>query len=169
MERYLSRNILIISFALVLIVVIFIYFALPAEVAIHFNIEGNPDNYASREVFLIFLLAIVIFLNALMFSLPLLIESAPVSLINIPKKGYWLNEKNIMKTKAKMSVYFHQIGILTNFFLMFEIYLAYEANMKNIPSLNLSLSWISLIGFFVLLSGLLIMMYYDFNKIPQRS
>lgn len=84
--------------ALAFYIVLSAYPVLPVVVPTHFDIQGNPDGYSSKEViFALPIVALVFFIILSISNIILAIIDNPKRLINIPKES----KKALTQTKAK--------------------------------------------------------------------
>jgi uncharacterized membrane protein len=63
--------------------------SLPEHIAVHFDINGKPNGFQDRSVFVATFLIFIIVLNGLFLAMSFLIQSFPTALINMPWKKYW--------------------------------------------------------------------------------
>src|SRR5277367_5148881 len=66
------------------------YDDLPAKVASHFDIEGRPNGWMSREMCVGFTVGLGILMPALVVGMMGGAGRIPVSFINLPHRDYWL-------------------------------------------------------------------------------
>lgn len=94
----LSRVILLFLIGVFVAQIFYYYPYLPEIVASHFNGFSEPDNFVSKQSFVLLkgvILMLVVFEFAL---LPLLIEKMPDSLLNLPNKNFWLAKERRAET-----------------------------------------------------------------------
>ena len=63
---------------------------LPDPVASHFNSRGNPDNWMVRSNYFFLTVGLALFLPGLVVGLCYAIRFMPHSVINLPRREYWL-------------------------------------------------------------------------------
>ena len=63
---------------------------LPDPVASHFNGRGNPDNWIERSSYLLFTVWLALFLPGVVIGLCYAVRFMPDSVINLPRRDYWL-------------------------------------------------------------------------------
>ena len=63
---------------------------LPDPVASHFNARGNPDNWMDRSNYFLFTVGLALFLPGVVVGLCYAIRFMPDSVINLPRRDYWL-------------------------------------------------------------------------------
>jgi serine/threonine-protein kinase len=107
----------------ILLVVLYICFVvfvalsvqqLPARVATHFDGEGNPNGWMTRSTHITFILIFGFAFPLSLVGLLWLARLLPESLINIPKRDYWLAPERRAQTFAylfQQSFWFACIGV----------------------------------------------------------
>jgi uncharacterized membrane protein len=75
----------------------------PAQMAAHFNVQGNPDRFVTKEQFFGFQLqtALVVILTSILPQVLFLI--LPPERINMPNREYWLAPERRAKTVDRLS------------------------------------------------------------------
>jgi len=73
---------------------------LPARVASHFDIQGRPNGWMSRDVCIYFTLGLGIFMPAFIVGMMALTRWIPVNLVNLPNREYWLAPERRKETSA---------------------------------------------------------------------
>ncbi len=121
---------------------------LPDQVATHFGVDGQPDDWMSRSasttVFLILQLGVPMFL----LGITSLAFRMPVSMLNIPNREYWLQPERRGATIAHMSLMMTWIAVLTSLFMTIIGHLTFMAN-KTGNGLNLPLFFSALVIFLI--------------------
>jgi uncharacterized membrane protein len=141
------RAILSFLFSLFLCQIVYYYPNLPEKVAVHFNAFGEPDNWASKQSYLIFQIILLLFTAVITFGLPLLLRKLPDSAINIPHKDYWLAPQRRNETFTILQKRFEWFGVGLCALMISINQLAIRANLLN---QNLSpVSWY-ILGVFLL-------------------
>lgn len=105
------------------------YGTLPDRVAIHFNLAGNPDAWASKTNYLILGVVVIGLMWLLFASIPALLKRAPADTINIPDKDYWLAPENIDEFHDIFQGYMFFFGGLTQLFFLGIGVLVHKAQM----------------------------------------
>ena len=138
---------------LLLLIILFIgqlayfYPQLPEKVASHFNGGGQPDNWSSRNSFVIFTAIFGLFATCFSTLIMLLIENAPVSLLNLPNKEYWLTGERRESSLRLIRQRFEWLSVGMLALINAVIYMTMQANIHKEPlSSNI---WFLIIGFFV--------------------
>ena len=143
-----TRLILIVALVVFAGHMILIYPALPAIVASHFDAQGNPNGWMSKEMFLIIEAALLIFVIGEFLLVPRFVRRMPRSLINMPNKDYWLSDAHREETFSIFRSYFEVFGAMIVVLFAVVNQFVYSAN---IARTNLSSSvWMVIAGFLVL-------------------
>lgn len=123
-------------------------FFLTPIVAIHFNLAGEPDGWASKWTNAALFAGLFLFINILYGGLPWLLRKIPVAFINIPNREYWFAPERKEESLARVGAFLSELAVFTNiFFIGIELILFY-ANRMNKPAPS--------IAFFSLLAGILV-------------
>lgn len=121
----------IISFVANLILTLVALVSCPSNVAIHFGVGGEPDNWAPAYVNALIMSGVHLLIFVSFFFTPHLIRITPPRLINLPNKRYWLKEENRGRMESILTSQLYQFGALT-FVLMFIVgLLALHANLSD--------------------------------------
>jgi uncharacterized membrane protein len=122
----MNKNLALV-WVLTLVILIFqawsAYDSLPERMPSHFNFQGEPDSYSSKNQFYGSWLFALVLLNVLLPSVRLLIRIVPTSMINVPHREYWLanpERKHQMAAKMTNLMVGMAIGLNLIFFLLFE-------------------------------------------------
>jgi uncharacterized membrane protein len=110
----------------------FIESDLPDRLAVHFDINGNPNGFQSKDVFMNTFLTFIILTNVAFLAAFLGIQYLPTTLINIPWKQYWFatDERKIVafeKLRSAMGL----VGIFICLMFLFTEQIIYQANTKD--------------------------------------
>ncbi|HXL73175.1 MAG TPA: DUF1648 domain-containing protein [bacterium] len=111
---------------------LFIENDLPDHLAVHFDINGNPNGFQSKDVFIAMFLCFIFLMNGLFLALFWGISRLPTAMINIPWKKYWFatDERKIVafeKLRAVMGL----TGIFICTAFLFTEHVIYQANTNN--------------------------------------
>lgn len=128
MKKYFNKTLLITSLVCLfpILVGILLYDKLPSEVPIHFDLEGNPDNYASKNIAVFLLPLFLVFINIV----------AHLGIDNDPKKQ---NTPLIMKNIGKWLVPIIAVFIVPTSLL---IAIGIEIKLVSIVTIFISLVFI---------------------------
>ena len=94
-------------FIIVLLLCIFetarLWFLSPARMASHFDIQGNPNAYASRLQFFSFQVQTALVVIGLALVMQILVLVVPVNLMNLPSREYWIAPEHRDGLRERMS------------------------------------------------------------------
>ena len=148
MRKHLALMVLLI---LASVVQTFYYYPqLPEVIASHFNFEGSANGWQSKRALFGIYSGVLILLVSIFSGLQLFLDRIPDSLINLPRKEYWLAPERRAETfsfiNAQMLVY----GNATLGFIFVVFQLAIQANLtpqKQLPPTTM----LPLLGAYILL------------------
>jgi uncharacterized membrane protein len=143
---------------------IYYYPRLPAVVAQHFGADGRPNGWAPREAFFAISWVVLLGISALLMLTPRLLRRVPVSMINLPNKGYWLAPERKQESLAFLQKGSEWIGVLTSGFLVAVMYLAIRANLAPEHRLENGPFMVLLVGFVVLMLASSLRVFLRFAK-----
>jgi uncharacterized membrane protein len=114
------------------------YGQLPERMPSHFNLQGEPDAYASKSEFLKAWLLAMVVLNALVPLCRLILALVPRSMINVPNRSYWLTTPErrrevAFKMTNLMAFVFSVLDLM--FLIIFESIRSYAMTGKAIVPL----------------------------------
>ncbi len=78
------------------------YPQLPQQVPLHFNGAGQPDRWGAKQELLAVTLAVMAILAAVLTPSVYLMKVLPASLINMPRRDYWLAPERAASTRRMM-------------------------------------------------------------------
>ncbi len=110
----------------------FISSDLPDRLAVHFDLNGNPNGFQTREVFIHTFLAFITLMNSVFLAIFWGIQSLPTTMINIPWKKYWFatDERKIVAFD-KLRTVMGLTGIFICTAFLFTEQVIYQANTKD--------------------------------------
>ena len=110
--------------------------ALPARVASHFGPDGSANGYMWRHTYVYFMLAFVVLLPLLLNFIASAVGRLPITMINIPNRGYWLAPERrglaVDRLRTQMQVF---AGVLV-VFLCYVHWEVVRANRSMPPRLD---------------------------------
>jgi uncharacterized membrane protein len=106
---------------------------LPPRMATHFDRAGKPNGYQTRADFAWSSVLVSLALFALFAALPPLMARAPVRLISLPNKEYWLAPERRADTLVRLSVLLDWLGCATIALLVGLFELIVRANLARAP------------------------------------
>lgn len=86
---------------------------LPTEVAMKFDLQGQPIGWAHRDTLIALQVGMILFTGVVFGLLPGYLSKLPAALVNVPNKDYWLAPHRRRETFAEMRAYLTWIGVLT--------------------------------------------------------
>lgn len=145
----------------------FIKSGLPDRLAVHFDINGNPNGFQTREVFIHTFLAFITLINAIFLAMFWGIRYFPAVLINIPWKQYWFaTEDRKVAAFEKLRAVMGLTGIFICASFLFTEQVIYQANTPN-PFFELPVNaGVMVIG---VLSVFLIALVFMITKPPTEE
>ena len=143
----------------------FYYYSLLSEaVANHFGSGGNANGWMSNTAHLLLNCGMFIFLSALFLAVPVILRKSPMSLVNLPKKSYWLAPERKEAFIPIIANWILFIGVMANIFLLFVNYLVFLANQTSPPRLSQPLFLTGLSIFIGITLLWVIALFVKFNK-----
>jgi uncharacterized membrane protein len=110
--------------------------ALPARVASHFGRDGSANGYMWRHTYVYFMLAFVVLLPLFLNFIASAVARLPVTMINIPNRGYWLTPERrglaVDRLRAQMQIFSAMLVV----FLCFVHWEVVRANQSVPPTLD---------------------------------
>lgn len=168
MFRLIAGSILATSLVVVLPILNFWYWTqLPAEVAIHFNAAGKPDDWMPRTSAILLMLALQIGLPVFILALVACMDKLPNSTINIPNREYWLKEN---RRDATLRFVFDSFLVLTIVLVVFMSALNHLTFQANLVGQALNIAWfLTWLGIFIaFIIGFIVQMYRRFRLPPSN-
>jgi uncharacterized membrane protein len=145
----------------------FFYYAprLPEILASHFGKTGSINGWQTKTAFFSMELAIIVLATVVSFGIPRIIEAMPVSLINLPNKGFWLSPERRDQTFSYLRLWNSWFGSALLAFLLFVMELVFRANMETPPRLNMAAFVPALITFAAFDTAAVLRLILHFSKI----
>jgi uncharacterized membrane protein len=162
-----QRLILVFLIFIAALQIMYYYPLLPQTVASHFDGAGNPNGCSSKKQLIGIYLMIIVTMSLSYLGLPLLLRYIPVSLINFPKKEYWLAPERKEDTLLFFAEKMLMFGNATTLFLILTFQLTFEANLNNACHFSSDTMWILLGGYFIFVAIWLIRLISGFQKTEQ--
>lgn len=135
----------------------------PERVAVHFNLRGEPDRWASRDLQLGFHLGTIVFLGAVFQTLLLVLRRVPDKMVNLPDKHYWLAPERRAATYDWLAGVLLGLGTAVVLFLGYVFHVVHRANLSGG---NLSLSLWPAMGLLVAIVATAITAIYRRFRLP---
>lgn len=143
-----SRKVFIALVVVAVIQTIVYYPQLPQRLASHFDAQGRPNGWMSREAFFGIHLGIVALLVVSFLVLPTRLRLFRYRTWSIPNREYWLAPERINETMQRLGEQMLRCGSVSAAFMILVTQLAVEANLNPPPLLSSAITWL-LVGYFV--------------------
>lgn len=105
---------------------------LPEKVATHFGIDGQPNDWMSRDSATIVLAGFQVIIPLMLISITSAARRLPDSMINIPNRDYWLTGDRRNDTLAYVSTMMAWIAVMTAAFMSVIAHLTFRANTTGV-------------------------------------
>ena len=115
---------------------VYYYPQLPDRLATHFNIEGQPDDWSGKGLFLMMYVLLLVIMTLVFPGMLLLLPVIPVSLVNVPNKEYWFAPERIQYTHDVLGRFLLSFGIATLGFLLVTLHETMRTNLTPKPQLG---------------------------------
>lgn len=135
---------------------------LPERVASHFDAEGRANGWMPREAFLGTYLFVVALIGVVFLAVGFL-ERVPDSLINLPRKEFWLDPVRRASTFAWLRGWNHLFGALTVVLIVGIMRLAARVNLGLAVTLGDG-AWVLLVLYAAAAGGMLVVMVVHFAR-----
>jgi uncharacterized membrane protein len=163
----LTRLLLITTFILVMVTDVVSWVMLDEAVAIHFNLQGNPDGWMSKTGHLAFSLIFHTIFLVLFLSIPLLVNKTPPNMVNLPNREFWLKPENQPELNRKLKNTFDLLGCAIFMLFLGINFAILQANLLVDPQLDSYFFYSLLGGFCLFLLAWVVLLYREFS-IPEQ-
>lgn len=134
----MNRNIALIwIFTLVVLILqaVLAYDSLPERIASNYDLSGAPKEVGSKESFYVDWLAMVLVINAMVLIMKPIFRWAPVSMINVPNREYWLaTPERRAESCAKLTTMMAAVFACVNVMLILLFQYTVSMNLRGEPS-----------------------------------
>lgn len=137
---------------------------LPEQVATHFDVHGQPDDWMSRDAHAAFQAGLAIFIATVFGGMARFINRLPARFINVPHREYWFAPERRAASLQAVAALLNTIGCATLGFFMFIFHHVHRANLSG-GRLELELMPL-IIGQFLLIIGLVVIGLFRFRRPP---
>jgi uncharacterized membrane protein len=120
---------------------------LPDRVASHFRSDGTPDGYSSRTSFFVMYAVLMGFLLLCFLGCAWILRRVPPSLINLPRKDYWLAPERRRETFDYLERWMLVLGSATVLFVLVLFQFILMANLQEEGARLEHDLWIPLIAY----------------------
>jgi uncharacterized membrane protein len=140
----------------------------PAQMAAHFNLQGNPDRFVPKAQFFWFQVqtALTVIGTGLLPQVLLLV--LPAGLINMPNREYWLAPEKRNETLERLSSFLALVSGIILLVIQAGFELAASANLQKPIVFNAQLMIPIMAASFILIGGLLIWLIVSF-RLPREK
>lgn len=145
---------------------IFLFPEMPRRIPTHFDFQGHPDGWSSKDSFLIIIIVVIVGINIWYPLTGFFVRKLPRSLINIPNKDYWYatparREQMLDVLKVMLAMIFSMMNTI----FIYLLYYTYQIALEREPIIEF---WIIFIPI-LLISIYPIVYLYKKLKIPANS
>ena len=141
MGKLTSLAVALLGYAAFLVGMVATYARLPERMASHFGADGVANGWMTRDGYFWFMVGIVTFVSLTMLAAFGSIRFLPNSLINIPRRDYWLAPERRDETAGALMRYgLWMIGLNSLFFLAIHL-LVVAANEAQPVRLSNAVWW----------------------------
>ena len=102
---------------------------LTEHMASHFGVRGEADGSSGRVGFLVSYAVVMAVMAGTFGGFSLLLPRLPDSVINIPRREYWLAPERRDATHRHFTAWYLMMGMATNLFLIVTHHLVVQANI----------------------------------------
>lgn len=141
---------------------------LPDRVATHFDFGGKANGWMSRQATVTFMGAMGVGLPLLLVSMASLVRVLPPSMINIPRRDYWLAPERRSQTAMLLFRHMLWLACLIVCFMGGIHYTLVRANQTVPPHMPSGLIWPMVAGFLVAIGVWIITLLRAFS-IPRSA
>ncbi|MEI8210929.1 MAG: DUF1648 domain-containing protein [Planctomycetota bacterium] len=106
---------------------------MPARMATHFGMNGQPNGWMSRSVATLFQCVLQAVMPFVFIGIAWTLPRFPNSMINLPNKEYWLAPERRAATLGHMTNMLMGISLAVSIFIAVIAHLVFEANRRNEP------------------------------------
>jgi len=165
----MNRNVALIwIFTLIVLVLqaVLAYHDLPDRMASSFDFNGNPREAGSKESFYLSWLITIFVMNAFVLIMKPIFRWAPVSMINVPNREYWLaTPERRTQSSLKLTNMMAAVFTCVNVMLILVFQYIVSVNLYGKPSFPI---WIPFLVVPVLLVFPLVWIFAAF-RVPSES
>jgi uncharacterized membrane protein len=106
------------------------YSQLPPVVGSHFNAQGKPNGWQSKQTFYTLFAGVTGLALVLVFAVPAIIGVVPPSLVNLPNKNFWLSPEQRFASREFMSAWFAWFGCAVFLVMILSFDYAVKSNLQ---------------------------------------
>jgi uncharacterized membrane protein len=120
---------------------------LPQVLAQHFGAAGNPNGWAPKQDFFLFMWGIIALMAAIFFLMAALMRRLPFSFLNIPHKDYWSAPERRPLAFNILEAQMNWMGAAVTLLLTLVFQMVLATNASGMPRLN-NVSFIAILAVF---------------------
>ena len=143
--------------------------SVPAQMAAHFDIMGNPDRFVPKTEFFWFQIQTVLVVIGVSIFPQILFLVIPVNLINMPNREYWLAPERRAETVDRLSSF----GALMFGIILLAVQVGFElsayANLQTPIHFNFQWMLLTMLASFSVIGLLLFQLVVSFRKPAQTE
>lgn len=159
----LGRVFYIIVILICVFEVVRLWYITPAQMAAHFDIQGNPDRFVLKSEFFGYQLQTMLIVVGTSLLPQLLLFVLPVSFINMPNREYWLSPEHRDETVDRLS----EFAAIMFGIILLTIQIGFEisayANLQMPIVFNAKLMLTAMIISFILIGIMLVQLTFSFR------
>lgn len=141
------------------------YPSLPETLAVSFGTAGQPNGWMTRDGFVAYYFALLVFVTGVFSGLGALLPKFP-HLINIPNKAYWIASERKEATLRDLRRWMNLLAAVLAASIISMHQLLFEINIKGDPVLDER--FFTGVGLFIaVVLGLVVRLYQRFRKPPR--
>ena len=144
------------------------YPALQNPIGSHFDAQGNIDGWMSKSQLALFYILTQIGLPLLMLGIGRLVYVLPDSMINVPRKEYWLAPERRAETLGIMETMLAWISVSTMSLLIAMFQITFMVNLGQIKPTTVVLLTPTIV-YSVFVIFLVVWLCLRFNRVPKVS
>jgi len=149
---------------------VYAWLRLPEQVATHFNAGGAPNDWMSRDGFLLFSAGMAIFLTAFFVGLFYSVRFFPPSTLNVPHPEYWRRPENFPLACRKIYTWSFPITGISLLFLAWVNFSILSANLvAGGPRLDMGGFFVAIVFFVGAFLAPVFVMCRDFRIPPAET
>jgi len=121
-----------------------VYHRLPDPMASHFDLDGQPDGWASKAAFFNGYLGVVVLAQFVILGLAILVGRMPDRLLNLPNRDHWLMPERRAATLAYVQRQMAWSAVAVTILLVVSLQLVIRANLSDGGRLATGWLWLLL-------------------------
>ena len=140
---------------------------IPEILGSHFSRGGFVNGWQTRTAFFGTELGMIVLATAVSFGVPRIIAAAPVALLNLPHKEYWMAPERREDTLAYIRVWSAWFGCGLLAFSLFALELVLRANLHTPPRFSNAAFVPALLAFVAFATMLVLRLILHFSRTPD--